>query len=225
VPEGSDTRSDESQPAATADVAATSTTPVSTDATQTPAGFCVRCGAAAEHVVPAGDNRLRRVCPACSYIHYENPRNVVGCLLEWQGSVLLCQRAIEPRSGFWTLPAGFMENGESAPEGAAREAHEEATAGCDSLRLFAVYNLPRIDQVYLVFHGTLRDGYARANEETLDVRLFDVNDIPWSELAFPVVTESLTRWLEMREQRVRRVHSADIFSRPGAPLEIVRHAD
>lgn len=197
----------------------------SANAADAPAGFCSKCGGAAVRIVPAGDNRLRRVCPACAYIHYENPRNVVGCLLEWQGSVLLCQRAIEPRHGYWTLPAGFMENGESTLEGAAREAHEEASAASDTLRLFAVYNLPRIDQVYLIFHGTLRNGYARANEETLDARLFDVDDIPWEALAFPVVTESLTRWLEMRDQRVRRVHSADIFSRPGAPLEIVRHAD
>jgi ADP-ribose pyrophosphatase YjhB (NUDIX family) len=187
------------------------------------AAFCEICGSATADEVPEGDNRLRRVCTACGYIHYDNPKNVVGCLLEWQGKVLLCKRAIEPRYGLWTLPAGFMENRESTIEGAAREAFEEATASCDDLRLFAVYNLPDISQVYMMFHGTLRDGFAEANEETLDVHLYNESEIPWGELAFPVVTETLTRYYEMREQRGRRVYFADIFSRPGAPLKIVRH--
>jgi len=186
-------------------------------------GFCTQCGCAVTQEVPQGDNRLRKVCGSCDFIHYENPKNVVGCLLEWQGKVLLCKRAIEPRYGYWTLPAGFMENQESTIEGAAREAYEEATAQCEELRLFSVYNLPRISQVYLMFFGKLRDGFAKANEETLEVGLFDESEIPWSELAFPVVTETLTRYYEMREQRDRRVYCADIFSRPGAPLEIVRH--
>jgi len=186
-------------------------------------GFCERCGHAARREIPDGDNRPRRVCPACGHIHYINPKNVVGCLLHWQGKVLLCRRAIEPRRGFWTLPAGFMENGESTVAGAAREAWEEATARSDDLRLFAVYNLPRISQVYLMFHGTLRDGHARANEETLDVALYAESEIPWDELAFPVVTETLARWFETRERSGGRVHSADIDSRPGEPLEIVRH--
>lgn len=185
--------------------------------------FCTQCGSLCKESVPLGDNRSRRVCTSCDHIHYENPKNVVGALLEWRGKVLLCKRAIEPRYGYWTLPAGFMENQESTLDGAAREAYEEATASCDELRLFSVYNLPRISQVYLMFHGILRDGYAKANEETLEVGLFDESEIPWSELAFPVVTETLTRYYEMREQRDRRVYCADIFSRPGAPLEIVRH--
>ena len=188
-------------------------------------GYCLRCGSAAHHQIPDGDNRNRLVCSNkdCAYIHYDNPKNVVGCLLEWQGKVLLCKRAIEPRHGYWTLPAGFMENQESTIEGAAREAYEEATAECEELRLFAVYNLPRISQVYLMFFGKLKDGIAQANEETLEVRLFDEDEIPWSELAFPVVAETLTRYYEMRQQRDQRVYSADIFSRPGAPLDIRRY--
>lgn len=186
-------------------------------------GFCMLCGSPSSTRIPEGDNRHRKVCTVCDHIHYENPKNVVGCLLEWQGKVLLCKRDIEPRHGYWTLPAGFMENGESTLEGAAREAYEEATARCDDLRLFSVYNLPRISQVYLMFFGQLRDGFAEANEETSEVRLFDQSEIPWSELAFPVVVETLTRYYEMRDQRDRRVYSADIISRPGAPLEIVRH--
>ena len=134
-----------------------------------PAGFCERCAGAMERRVPDGDNRMRRACLGCGHVAYENPKNVVGCLLEWEGRVLLCRRGIEPRRGLWTLPAGFMENGESTLEGAAREAWEEATARSDDLRLFAVYDLPRISQVYVMFAGTLADGFAEANEETLEV--------------------------------------------------------
>ena len=188
-------------------------------------GFCERCGSRARREVPDGDNRPRRVCPSCDHVHYVNPKTVVGCLLTWEGKVLLCRRGIEPRHGLWTLPAGFMENGESTKEGAAREAHEEATASSDDLRLFAVYSLPRISQIYVMYQGTLRGGVARANEETLDVRLCAPDEIPWDELAFPVVTETLERWFEDRDADppLVRVHSADIGSRPGAPLEIVRH--
>lgn len=186
-------------------------------------GFCTLCGHACRKEIPQGDNRLRRVCIECAHIHYENPTNVVGCLLEWQGKVLLCKRAIEPRYGYWTLPAGFMENEETTVQGAAREAFEEATAQCDGLRLFAVYNLPRISQVYMMFYGRLRDGYAMASEETLEVGLFDESEIPWDELAFPVITETLTRYFERHEQRERRVYCADIHSPPGQPLKIVRH--
>jgi len=116
-----------------------------------------------------------------------------------------------------------MENQETTLEGAAREVREEACAECDDLRLFAVYNLPRISQVYLMFFGRLRDGQAQAGEETLDVKLFSQSEIPWDELAFPVVTETLTRYFESKKDRTRDVHYADIFSRPGAPLEIDRH--
>ena len=186
-------------------------------------GFCNHCGGVCEQQIPQGDNRLRRVCRSCDSIHYENPKNVVGCLLEWQDKVLLCKRAIEPRYGFWTLPAGFMENGESTRDGAAREAFEEATAACDDLRLFSVYNLPRISQVYLMYQGELKDGFAKASEETLEVRLYEESEIPWSELAFPVVTEALTRFFDRRKRGETSVLCADIHSRPGAPLEIVRY--
>ncbi|MFK8078569.1 MAG: NUDIX hydrolase [Granulosicoccus sp.] len=186
-------------------------------------GFCTQCGSAVKEHIPDGDNRLRMVCSSCDFIHYENPKNVVGCLLEWQGKVLLCKRGIEPRHGYWTLPAGFMENEESTIDGAAREAYEEAMAECEELRLFAVYNLPRISQVYIMFFGQLKEGFAKANEETLEVGLFNQSEIPWGELAFPVVTETLTRYYEMRNQRDRRVYCADIHSRPGEPVEIIRH--
>jgi len=161
----------------------------------TPHGYCRRCGHAATEKIPSGDNRKRIVCASCDMIHYENPNNVVGCLLEWRGSVLLCQRAIEPRRGYWTLPAGFMENGESTLEGAMREAQEEALAECEELKLFGV----------------------------LAVQLFDEKDIPWDEIAFPVVTEVLKRYCNRHNERSHQVHLADIYSRPGEPLNIVRH--
>ncbi|PID63054.1 MAG: NUDIX hydrolase [Gammaproteobacteria bacterium] len=185
--------------------------------------YCPRCGSGACREVPAGDNRERLVCPNCEYIHYENPRNVVGCVLEWEGKVLLAKRAIEPRLGFWTVPAGFMENGESTVEGAEREAWEEARARCENLRLFAVYNVPRINQVHLFFHGRLVGGKAATGEESLDVRLFDEEDIPWDELAFTVNTEVLERFRERREQRVWQVYHADIIHAPGEPPRVVRH--
>lgn len=188
-------------------------------------GFCTQCGEPCRRLVPEGDNRLRRVCTGCDLIHYENPKNVVGCLLVWEGKVLLCKRAIEPRYGYWTLPAGFMENEESTLEGAAREAFEEATAKCDDLSLFAVYNLPRISQVYIMFQGQLRDGFAKAcEEETLEVGLYDEEDIPWDDLAFPVVTETLTRYFASRKTPDGCVYHADIHSRPDQPLKIVRHS-
>jgi len=185
--------------------------------------FCQSCGHAVKQAIPEGDNRSRAVCESCGFIHYENPKIIVGCLLEWHGKVLLCKRAIEPRHGFWTLPAGFMENEETSLDGAAREAREEACAECDDLSLFAVYNLPRISQVYMMYFGRLRNGKATAGEETLEVGLYRQSEVPWDDLAFPVVTETLTRYFERRQDRTREVHYADIFSRPGAPLEIDRH--
>lgn len=183
--------------------------------------FCSQCGESVVIEIPVGDNRERSVCKSCSFIHYENPKNIVGCLLTWEGKVLLCKRAIEPRYGYWTLPAGFMENLETTQDGAAREAYEEAHAGADELRLFAVYNLPRLSQVYLMYKGQLRDGYCKAGEESLEVGLFEEADIPWNELAFPVVTETLNRHFEAPDSIVQVLH-ADIHSRPGQDIDIVR---
>ena len=186
--------------------------------------FCSTCGGTVSLAIPDGDNRERFVCDTCHEIHYQNPKNVVGCLLEWQGKVLLCKRAIEPRYGYWTLPAGFMENNETVMEGAAREAFEEAHAVAEDLRLYGVYNLPRISQVYLMFAGRLKDGYAAAGDESLDVKLFDESEIPWKELAFPVVVETLQRFFERRDEHSKDVYLADISSSPGAPIDIVRHS-
>lgn len=185
--------------------------------------YCSSCGNQVSLKVPDGDNRERYVCEQCGEIHYQNPKNVVGCLLEWHGKVLLCKRAIEPRLGYWTLPAGFMENNESTLEGAAREAAEEANAVAEDLKLFGIYNLPRISQVYMMFHGVLKGGVASAGDETLEVALFNENEIPWNDLAFPVVVECLTRYYERRSERTKKVYFADIHGRPGASPDVIRH--
>lgn len=146
--------------------------------------------------IPEGDDRLRLVCPDCGFINYENPKIVVGSVVTWDGKFLLCQRAINPRHGYWTIPAGYLELNETAAAGAAREAREEACVDIDIDALLAVYNVPRISQVQLIYRATLRSpGYA-AGEESLAVDLFEWDDIPWSDLAFPSVTWALRHFRE-----------------------------
>jgi ADP-ribose pyrophosphatase YjhB (NUDIX family) len=160
-----------------------------------PPKFCGQCGSAnIAQQIPADDNRLRLVCNACTHIHYVNPKNVVGTIPVWENKVLLCRRAISPRYGKWTLPAGFMENGETIEEGAARETAEEANARVNLLQLYAVYSLPHISQVYMLFRAQLLDLNFSAGAESLDVRLFEEHEIPWDELAFLTVRESLTAY-------------------------------
>ena len=185
--------------------------------------YCSACGAAVRLRIPPGDNRERHVCDACGTIHYLNPKVVTGCVATWEDRVLLCRRAIEPRYGLWTLPAGFMENRESSVEGAAREALEEANAVIDGLTLYGIYNLIHISQVYIMFRGTVRDGRASAGEESLEVALFEERDIPWGELAFTVVEETLRRFFEERRAGRFSVHGADIVRLPDGSVDIRRH--
>jgi ADP-ribose pyrophosphatase YjhB (NUDIX family) len=153
--------------------------------------FCPQCGQPVRQCVPAGDNRSRSVCDACGHIHYENPRLVLGAIAEWQGRILLCRRAIEPRAGFWTLPAGFMENGESTQAAAARETLEEACACVEHSRLFTLIDVPRINQVHIFYRSSLANGQHAPGEESLDTALFTESDIPWSQLAFRTVRLTL----------------------------------
>lgn len=153
--------------------------------------FCSQCASPVEQRIPEGDSRLRFVCPQCQTIHYQNPRIIAGCLPVWGEQVLLCRRAIEPRRGFWTLPAGFMENGETLEQAAARETQEEACARVHSLQLYTLFDLPHINQVYMLFRAELSDLDFAAGEESLEVRLFDEQQIPWSELAFPTIGRTL----------------------------------
>ena len=156
--------------------------------------FCPLCGAGIERRVPQGDAVERDVCSACERIHYHNPRVVVGVVATWQEQVLLCRRAIEPRRGFWTIPAGYMEERESSEQGAAREAREEACAEIRIDGLLGVYNIARISQVQLIYRAELIDGRHAPGPESLESRLVDWDEIPWTELAFPTVQWALNAW-------------------------------
>ncbi len=150
-------------------------------------------------VIPEGDNRPRLVCEDCGFIHYENPKVVVGSVVVHEGRILLCRRAIDPRRGFWTLPAGFLETGETTEDGARREAEEEANARIEITALLAVYNIPRISQVQLMYLATLADPTFSAGPESLEVGLFAWDEIPWNELAFPSVRWALEHYREVRD--------------------------
>ena len=145
-------------------------------------------------IVPQGDDRPRLTCPDCGYIAYENPKVVVGAVCIWDGLVLLCRRAIEPRKGFWTLPAGYLELNETTSEGAVREAWEEARARITLDGLLAVYNIPRIGQVQLIYRARLLSAEVAAGPESAEVALFAWNDIPWDDLAFATVCWSLQEY-------------------------------
>ena len=147
--------------------------------------------------IPEGDDRERRICGTCGFIDYQNPRIVAGSVVVRDGKILLCRRAIEPRKGFWTLPAGFMELGESVEDAARREAHEEACADIEIDRVLAMYSVQRIGQVQIMFRANLVSEIA-PGPESLEVGLFDWKDIPWSELAFPTVVWALTHYAETR---------------------------
>lgn len=172
--------------------------------------YCTQCAAATTVLVPAGDNMARAVCPDCGHIHYENPRLVVGCIAEWEGAILLCRRAIEPRFGFWTLPAGFMENGETTAEAAARETREEAQAGIADLQPFAMVSVSHISQVHLFYRGHVIDGKFAPGEESLEVALFRAEDLPWDQMAFRSGTLCLRRYLEDRANGSFGFHSVDL---------------
>jgi ADP-ribose pyrophosphatase YjhB (NUDIX family) len=154
--------------------------------------YCSRCGSAAISLrIPDGDTLPRHVCGSCGEIHYQNPKIVVGCLPVWDDRVLLCRRAIEPRHGLWTLPAGFLENGETVVAGAERETLEEASARVAIGELYTLISLPQINQVYMVFRATLRDLAFGPGPESLEVRLFAEEDVPWERLAFRTIARTL----------------------------------
>lgn len=173
--------------------------------------FCSNCGSRVTSKVPAGDNRERFVCDQCDTVHYSNPRIVAGCLPVWEERVLLCRRAIDPRAGRWTLPAGFLENGETVIAGAARETMEEANASVVNLDLYTVFSLPHISQIYLFFRAELKDGRFSAGFESTEVRLFEETEVPWEELAFPVIQQTLEHYFADRVTGIYPVRSQDII--------------
>ncbi|WP_111497650.1 MULTISPECIES: NUDIX hydrolase [Marinobacter] len=177
--------------------------------------YCSHCGKPVTHRIPEGDNRHRYVCDHCDRIHYENPRIVAGTVPIWNGQVLLCRRAIEPRKGYWTLPAGFMENSETTVEAAVRETQEEALAAVNVDGLYTILHVPHIDQVHMFFRASLTDGSFGAGEESLDAQLFPLADIPWEELAFPTIRETLEYFVEDIERDDFPLHIGDIRRRLG----------
>jgi ADP-ribose pyrophosphatase YjhB (NUDIX family) len=170
--------------------------------------YCSQCGQPVTLEVPTGDNRPRYVCRSCGQIHYENPRVVVGCVPDYEGAILLCRRAIEPRRGYWTVPAGFMELGETLPDAALRETWEEAEAKVELGPLFAVVDVVHARQVHVFFRGTLREPVFGAGEETLETRLFQPAEVPWAEIAFPSVTIALEQYLRDHDRGHGPVHLA-----------------
>jgi ADP-ribose pyrophosphatase YjhB (NUDIX family) len=175
--------------------------------------YCSECGQPLETRVPAGDHLPRFVCPACQAIHYQNPKLIVGCVAEHEGRILLCRRAIEPRLGYWTIPAGFMENGETLQAGAARESWEEALARVEIGSLLAVVNVVHAHQVHVMFRARLTDASCGVGAESLEVGLYPAQEIPWAEIAFPSVEFALRRYLEDRREGREGLHFAD-FDRP-----------
>jgi len=176
-----------------------------------PIRFCSQCGAPTSLEVPAGDDLPRFVCEACKHIHYQNPKVVVGTISEWEGRILLCRRAIEPGYGQWTLPGGFMENGETVEQGAKRETREECGAEVDITSLYAVYSLPYISQVYMMFRANMRDAQCAAGRESLEVTLCQHDDIPWEELAFRVIRAILNQYVNNFAHDNASVHLGTIL--------------
>ena len=171
---------------------------------------CKRCGAPVEYRIPADDNRERATCTACGSVFYENPLNVVGTVPAWHDQVLLCRRNIEPRYGLWTLPAGFLELGESTEAGALRETDEEAGVRVELQGLFTVLNVVRVGQVHLFYRARLLDTVFAPGPETIEARLFAESEVPWDELAFRTVRETLRHYFEDRRRGQFGLHCADI---------------
>ena len=182
--------------------------------------YCCQCGSPVRIGVPLGDDRSRHICDVCGVVHYHNPKVIVGCIPVWGDKVVLCRRAIEPRVGFWTLPAGFMELGENLQTAASREAMEEANVEVEIDSLYNLFSLPHISQVYVFFRARMVNESFSPGYESLETRLFEHGDIPWDDLAFETVRRSLAYFFSDREkgQFVMRMEDVEPFDpNPGQP--------
>jgi ADP-ribose pyrophosphatase YjhB (NUDIX family) len=177
--------------------------------------YCSHCGTPVERRIPAGDSLPRYVCPACGTIHYTNPKVVVGCIPEWGQKILLCRRAIEPRHGLWTLPAGFLEDNETTLEGAVRETLEEAGARVEAAGLYTLFNLPHANQVYVMYRARLLDLDFKPGPESLDVRLCGEAEIPWGEMAFEVIVHTLRLYWDDQRRGGFGTYAGDVLRLPG----------
>ena len=174
--------------------------------------FCCYCASPVVSRVPPGDNLPRWICDECGEIHYQNPKLVIGTIPEHGGRILLCRRAIEPRYGYWTLPAGFMENSETAAQGAARETLEEAGARVELGAPFSMISVPRVNQVHLFYLARVVDLDFKPGEETLEVALFEEAALPWKDIAFRTVGLTLKLWLSDRKAGAFTFHAEDVNS-------------
>jgi ADP-ribose pyrophosphatase YjhB (NUDIX family) len=163
--------------------------------------FCTACGSLTEEKIPIDDDHTRSVCKNCGLVHYSNPKVVVGCIPEWNGKILLCKRNIEPRKGKWTLPAGYLENGESVQEGAVRETREEALAQVRHLEPYRLFNIVFVNQIYIMFRAQMASPAFGPTAESCDVRLFDEHEVPWDEIAFKVIGQTLDHFFSDRKKR------------------------
>lgn len=185
--------------------------------------YCSECSAPVVLEIPEGDTLPRYVCVSCQMIHYQNPKIITGCIATWKEKLLLCRRAIEPRYGLWTFPAGFMENHETSHQGAIRETMEEARAQVTNLQLFGVFNIPHISQVYMMFLGQVEDGFCAPGYESLETQWFNESDIPWNELAFPVVHECLQLYYTDKRNKHLNVHFGDVVRDKDNKVKILRY--
>jgi len=174
--------------------------------------YCSNCGQTVAFRMPDGDNRNRHCCDHCGTIHYQNPRLVVGTIPVWGSKVLLCKRAIEPRYGYWTLPAGFMENGETVSEGAERETIEEAGARITLGPIFSMMDVTHVQQVHVFYRADLLDLDFAPGTESLEVQLFDEAEVPWDDLAFRTVSLTLKRFFEDRAKGAYGLHTDSIIA-------------
>ncbi|MFZ7127910.1 MAG: NUDIX hydrolase [Desulfobacterales bacterium] len=181
--------------------------------------YCSHCGEKTRLGVPPGDDRPRFICDHCGRVHYQNPKIVVGTIPEWENRILLCRRAIEPRVNRWTLPAGYMENGETAAEGAARETMEEACARVGDLYPFAIFDLTFVNQVYMMYRAPMVDGRCAAGSESREVRLFSESEVPWEDLAFAVIRRTLECYFDDRSRGRFRLHTGSVV--PDHPVSSV----
>ncbi len=172
--------------------------------------FCSACGNTVEQSVPPGDNRPRHCCGSCGTIHYQNPKMVLGTIPVWGDKILLCRRAIEPRYGYWTLPAGFMENGESTAEGAERETSEESGARIELGEPFSIIDVPEVEQIHMFFLARMTEATLDPGPESLEARLFDESEIPWDRIAFRTISQTLRWFLEDRSSGAFRLHTSVI---------------
>jgi ADP-ribose pyrophosphatase YjhB (NUDIX family) len=179
--------------------------------------YCSECGAGVELRIPDGDHVPRHVCMACGAIHYRNPKVIVGCVPEWDDRILMCRRAIEPRLGRWTFPAGFLELGETSGQGAAREALEEARAVVEIGELFVVINVPYVSQVYMIHRARLKALQFGPTIESSEVVLMRESEIPWDEIAFPTIFHGLKFFFADRASGATGVHALDLTVRPRRP--------